>query len=80
MGQEVTARMKHKTELRKGLVRVRVDGAAPVGTDIVTSEGKPAGTLYTQSGGQGIAHLRLDRAEGDLRAGDAVLRWEAEGV
>ena len=80
VGQEVTARMKHKTELRKGLVRVRVDGAAPVGTDIVTSEGKPAGTLYTQSGGHGIAHLRLDRAEGDLRAGDAVLRWEAEGV
>jgi len=80
VGQEVTARMKHKTELRKGLVRVRVDGAAPVGTEIVTAEGKPAGTLYTQSKGHGIAHLRLDRAEGDLRAGDAVLRWEAEGV
>ena len=28
VGQEVTARMKHKTELRKGLARVRVDGAA----------------------------------------------------
>ena len=26
VGQEVTARMKHKTELRKGLVRVRVEG------------------------------------------------------
>ena len=32
VGQEVTARMKHKTELRKGLVTVAVDGAAPVGT------------------------------------------------
>ena len=29
VGQEVTARMKHKTELRKGLVRVDVDGEAP---------------------------------------------------
>ena len=27
VGQEVTARMKHKTELRKGLARVRVEGA-----------------------------------------------------
>ena len=78
VGQEVTARMKHKTELRKGLVRVTVEGAAPVGTEIVTAEGKPAGTLYTQSGGHGIAHLRLDRAEGDLRAGDAMVRWEAD--
>ena len=74
VGQEVTARMKHKTELRKGLVRVQVDGAAPVGTEIVTADGKPAGTLFTQSGGQAIAHLRLDRAEGEMRAGEAVVR------
>jgi len=77
VGQEVTARMKHKTELRKGLVRVQVDGAAPVGTEILTAEGKPAGVLYTQSGGRGIAHLRLDRADGDLRAGEAVVRLDA---
>ncbi|PWR03887.1 folate-binding protein YgfZ [Meridianimarinicoccus roseus] len=73
VGQEVTARMKHKTELRKGLARVAVDGSAPVGTAI-TSEGKPAGTLYTQSGGAGIAYLRFDRAQGDLEAGDARVR------
>ena len=36
VGQEVTARMKHKTELRKGLVQVAVEGAAPVGTPILT--------------------------------------------
>jgi tRNA-modifying protein YgfZ len=76
VGQEVTARMKHKTELRKGLVRVVIDGVAPVGTEIVTTDGKPAGTLFTQSGGRAIAHLRLDRAEGDLRAGEAVLRLD----
>ena len=29
VGQEVTARMKHKTELRKGLARVRLSGPAP---------------------------------------------------
>ena len=72
VGQEVTARMKHKTELRKGLRRVRIEGAAPVGTEII-AEGKPAGTLYTQSGGHAIAYLRLDRARGEMTAGEARL-------
>ncbi|MCB1365771.1 MAG: folate-binding protein YgfZ [Rhodobacteraceae bacterium] len=72
VGQEVTARMKHKTELKKGLRRVAVEGSAPVGTAI-EADGKPAGTLYTQSGGRGIAHLRLDRAQGGMRAGAAGL-------
>ena len=75
VGQEVTARMKHKTELRKGLVRVAVEGAAPVGTEIL-AEGKPAGRLFTQSGGHGIAYLRFDRAEGELLAGPARVRLE----
>jgi folate-binding protein YgfZ len=79
VGQEVTARMKHKTELRKGLVQVRVEGEAPVGTEIL-ADGKPAGTLYTQSGGLGIAHLRLDRAGGTMQAGDARVRMDAVPV
>ncbi|MCE6960399.1 folate-binding protein [Cereibacter sphaeroides] len=73
VGQEVTARMKHKTELRKGLVKVRIEGEAPVGAEI-TADGKPAGTLFTRSGGLALAHLRFDRAEGEMRAGEAVLR------
>lgn len=74
VGQEVTARMKHKTELKKGLVRVQIDGAAPVGTEITGLDGKPAGTLFTQSDGFALAHLRLDRADGILMAGEARLR------
>lgn len=73
VGQEVTARMKHKTELRKGLATVGVTGSAPAGTEIL-SDGKPAGTLFTQSGGKGIAYLRFDRAAGDMRAGAAAIR------
>lgn len=72
VGQEVTARMKHKTELRKGLAQVAVNGTAPVGTEIL-AEGKSAGTLYTQANGAGIAHLRFDRATGPMQAADAVL-------
>ena len=71
VGQEVTARMKHKTELRKGLTLVAVHGAAPVGSEIFTPEGKAAGTLYTQSGGRGIAYLRLDRAAAGMTSGEA---------
>jgi len=72
VGQEVTARMKHKTELRKGLATVKVEGAAPVGTDI-TSDGKTVGVLYTQAQGLGIAYLRFDRAQGEMKAGEASI-------
>jgi folate-binding protein YgfZ len=74
VGQEVTARMKHKTELRKGLVRVAVEGSTPVGTAVLDSDGKPVGTIFTQSGGTGIAYLRFDRMSGPLQAGEARLR------
>lgn len=72
VGQEVTARMKHKTELRKGLARVAVNGSAPVGTPIMAGE-KQAGVIFTQSGGFGIAYLRFDWATGEMTAGDAKI-------
>ena len=74
VGQEVTARMKHKTELKKGLVTVGVDGTAEIGTPI-SIDGKPAGTLFTQSGGAGLAWLRFDRASEAMQAGDATVSW-----
>jgi folate-binding protein YgfZ len=70
VGQEVTARMKHKTELRKGLARVRIEGEAPPGTEIRAGD-KVAGTLYSTADGAGLAYLRFDRATGDLAAGEA---------
>lgn len=75
VGQEITARMKHKTELRKGLVTVQIDGTAPVGTPLLNATGKEAGTLFTQSGGHAIAHLRFDRARKGMTAGDAKVTW-----
>jgi folate-binding protein YgfZ len=81
VGQEVTARMRHKTELRKGLVRVRVEGAAPApGQEIVTAEGKPAGTLFTVAGREGLAHLRFDRIAEGLTAGGARVTPVSEGA
>ncbi len=79
VGQEVTARMRHKTVLKKRLVQVRVEGDAAPGTPVttpMTDGGKPAGTLFSQSGGRGLAHLRLDRAEGVLEAGAAKVIYD----
>lgn len=74
VGQEVTARMKHKTEARKGLVQLKISGAAPVGTPILMEDGREAGTLFTQSGGKALAHMRFDRMDGPLTAGSATLQ------
>ncbi len=73
IGQEVTARMKHKTELRKGLAQVLIKGSAPIGTDILTDTGKPAGTLFSQTDTHALAYLRFDRATGPLNAKDAQI-------
>ncbi len=78
VGQEVTARMKHKSELRKGLVQVRVEGIAPPpGTEIRAGE-KVAGTLHSVADGLGLAYLRFDRAVGELTAGEARISGVTE--
>lgn len=73
VGQEVTARMKHKTTLRKGLARVQVDGPADPGAEI-TAVGKPAGVLHSRVGDQALAYLRFDRMADGGMAGEAVVQ------
>jgi folate-binding protein YgfZ len=77
VGQEVTARMKHKTELRKGLALVKIDGAAETGTELL-ADGKAAGTLLSRSGDTAIAYLRFDRATGPMQANDATVTWDGQ--
>jgi len=72
VGQEINARMKHKTTLKKGLVTVSITGSAAVGSPITTADGKPAGQVFTQSGGRAIAYLRHDRAAEPLVAGEGA--------
>jgi folate-binding protein YgfZ len=62
VGQEVTARMRHKTELRKGLARVAVAGDAAPGAEI-TADGKPAGVLHTRAGDEAAGDATLTRVE-----------------
>lgn len=67
--------MKHKTELKKGLVRVRVM-ALPNRVPRSPRDGKPA-VLHTRAGDRAIAWLRLDRAQGnyDRRIGACGLGY-----
>ena len=74
VGQEVTARMRHKTRLTKGLATVLVEGAAATGTTIMSGK-RQAGILHTVAGDKAIAYLRFDRLGSEpLVAGDAQLR------
>ncbi|MCJ9427613.1 YgfZ/GcvT domain-containing protein [Kordiimonas marina] len=61
IGQELTARMKHRTTLKKLLVPVTVTGGAPEpDTAIVTASGKDAGEIRTGAGDHALAYLRLE--------------------
>lgn len=62
VGQEIAARMKHKTELKKGLAQVHITGQALAGDEIL-SNGKPCGTLHSVHRDLGIAYVRFDRAQ-----------------
>ena len=75
VGQEIVARMKHKTELRKGYALVPVSGTAPSGEVIKTNDDKPAGVLYSNRDNIGLALLRLDRAKSatSLTAANAIV-------
>ena len=72
IGQEIIARMKHKTQLRKGLARAALSKEVPLHTAI-TAEGKEVGFVCTQAAGQALIYLRFEKATGMLSAGDAVL-------
>ena len=65
VGQEVTARMRHRGALRRGIRRIRLDGVPPPPGTVIRADGKPAGTLLSSTPcGLALAYLRLDRAGG----------------
>ena len=67
MGQEIIARMKHKTKLRKGIARVAIKTPVPLHTPIM-SQGKEAGYICSQASGDALAYLRFDRIGDDMTA------------
>ena len=77
VGQEVTARMKHKTELKKGLARVHLVERVPPGTPILTSDGRSVGQIGTWANGRALAYLKFDFAHDTLTAGGQPVSVEA---
>ena len=67
VGQEIIARMKHKTQLRKGLRRVSCAKAVALHTPIL-SKGKEVGFIGAQSGTEALAYLRFDRISDEMTA------------
>lgn len=76
VGQEVAARMKHKTTIRKGLARVVAEGEIATGDEILNDQGKVAGRVLSHSDEYALAYLRFDWAEGDLLTKSATLTVE----
>ena len=68
VGQENTARMHHRDKVRRRLVPLLI-GGTPTETAVVDAAGRSAGTLRSQHGSIGIAHLRLEAAAGPLSIG-----------
>lgn len=62
IGQEVTARIKHKGELKKQVIPVRVMGNPDLPATLQTDL-QDIGTLVAYNGSYGLAYVRIDRWE-----------------
>jgi hypothetical protein len=84
VGQEVVARMQHKSVVRKRVVRVEGDGMTP-GADVLLGD-VPIGRIGSVAGARGLALIRLDRvAEGEdagtpITAGGRSVTVDPEAV
>jgi folate-binding protein YgfZ len=69
IGQEVTARMKYRSLVRKQLMPVRIEGELPPPGTPVLLNGEDAGEMRSALDGQGLALLRVDAVERADREG-----------
>jgi len=74
VGQELTARMKHRGTARKRLLHIESDNALPASGEL-RSNAHSIGEIISAYGTQGFALVRLDRLED---AGDATI--DVDGV
>ena len=69
VGQEVTARTKHRGLVKKRMLPVQASGPLPGSGTKITLDGKDAGVMFSSVGTRGLALLRLERVEEAARAG-----------
>ena len=68
VGQEVTARMKHKSKLKKGLALLGTKGSVPFDTPINAND-KIVGKVFSSTKNQALAYLRFEFASQKMMAG-----------
>ena len=77
VGQELTARIKHRGLLKRRLLPVSIRGEAPLAGSVLRSADKEAGEMRSACGKHGIALLRVEHlaaARGDgLSAGSSTI-------
>ncbi len=71
IGQEVTARMRHKTKLQKGFAKVKILGDSSTSKNIILFQGKVVGSIYTRVGDYGLAYLKYKYEKSGLNSGNA---------
>lgn len=69
VGQEVTARMKHRSLVRRRLFPVAFNGPTPETGASVTRDGADAGEIRSVADGVGLALLKLDHARAAIETG-----------
>ncbi len=77
MGQELTARTKYRGLVKKRLIPVTIDGAAPEPGALIMNGEKTAGEMRSSKGNQGLALLRLEHLNdpsATLTANDSVVQ------
>ena len=74
VGQEVTARMKHKSKLKKGLALVETKGSVPFDTPINAND-KIVGKVFSSSKNQALAYLRFEFASQKMMAGEIEVTY-----
>ncbi len=79
VGQEVTARMKHKTRLRKGLAIVQTTGRVPFDTPIYANN-KIVGKVFSSTKDQALAYLRFEAASEKMMAGTIEITYHKKDL
>jgi folate-binding protein YgfZ len=69
LGQELTARTKHRGLVRKRLMPVAIEGPAPASGTKIMADGEEAGEMHSAFESQGLAMLRLEFLEGGKERG-----------
>jgi folate-binding protein YgfZ len=72
VGQEVTARMKHRASARRRFLVAQIDGDLPPPGTRLEASGREIGLLATGLNGRALALVRLDRVDEATSAGEDI--------